>query len=195
MMPHVSDSRRHVNDSRSRVDRMAGRVAAVTERYPYVFVGLFVVGYLWLTCARANRKLFWFDELFSVTLARLPDVRALWSALEQGVDFNPPLFYLLTRWSELALGESHIGARLPEILAVGILCVCVFAFVARRSSVLGGIVAMLFPLTTTAYWYASEARPHALVLGCCGVALVSWQRAAEQERRRAGWLIALALAL
>jgi hypothetical protein len=49
---------------------------------------------------------------------------------------------------------------------------------------------MLFPLVTTAYYYAYEARPHGIVLGFCGIALICWQGAIRSTRRR-WWLLGL----
>lgn len=65
-----------------------------------------------------------------------------------------------------------------------VMMLCLFRFVARRSSPFYGFVAMLFPLVTRAYRYAYEARPYGLVLGFSGLALISWQAAAEGSRRR-----------
>jgi hypothetical protein len=43
---------------------------------------------------------------------------------------------------------------------------------------------MSFPLVTTAYFYAYEARPHGIVLGFCGIVLVCWQAATDRFDRR-----------
>jgi hypothetical protein len=48
-------------------------------------------------CIRARSKFFWPDELVTVYLCRLPDFRDTWAAVSHGADFNPPLFYMLTR--------------------------------------------------------------------------------------------------
>jgi hypothetical protein len=60
-----------------------------------------------------------------------------------------------------------------------------------RLSVLSACVSLLFPLVTGAYWYAYEARAHGLVLAFCGIALISWQAAAERTAPRGFWLFAL----
>jgi len=72
---------------------------------------------------------------------------------------------------------------------------CLFRFVSLRLSVLSACVSLLFPLVTGAYWYAYEARAHGLVLGFCGIALISWQAAAEPAARRGWWLFALGTSL
>jgi hypothetical protein len=177
------------------LESYAGRVVNLLDRRRYFFLALFCLGYGLATVYRASMKLFWFDELFTVYLSRLPELSALWRALLQGTDFNPPLFYLFTQISERSFGAGEIGARVPEILGFGIFCLCLFRFVSLRSSALGGAVSMLFPLTTGAYWYAFEARPHGIVLGFGGLALVCWQGAAAREKHRLGWLLGLGAAL
>ena len=91
-------------------------------------------------------------------------------------------------------GSGLIAMRLPQILAFWIMCLCLFTFVNRRAGVLAGSTAMAVPLITGAYFYAYEARPHGLVLGCCGLALLCWDRV---ERKRTGvlWLVAFSLCL
>src|SRR5258708_29735699 len=91
------------------LDSYTLRFSNVLERRKYLLLALFCLVYGCLTAYRASMKLFWFDELFTVYLSRLPDLNALWSALAQGTDFNPPLFYALTRFSEFLFGEGNIG--------------------------------------------------------------------------------------
>jgi MFS family permease len=152
---------------------------------------LFSLLYFLDVSLRASEKFFWYDELFTLYFARLPNLPSLWAALNHGVDFNPPLFYLLTRACNFLFGEGPIATRLPEILGFWIFSLCLFRFVSRRAGMLAGFSAMLFPMLTGAYFYAYEARPHAIVLGACGLALVCWQMSAETFRPRPRWLVGL----
>ena len=160
------------------------------ERHKRVVLAVFSIAYFALTFYRASRKLFWFDELFTVYLSRLPDFRSLWRFLLNSVDFQVVLL-LLTRFSEHIFGEGHIAIRLPAILGFWVFCLCLFRFVSLRLSVLSASVSLLFPLVTGAYFYAYEARAYGIVLGFCGIALVSWQAAAENTAPRGWWLSAL----
>ncbi len=146
---------------------------------------------------RASLKSFWFDELFTVYLCRLPSFHDTWTAVLHGCDFNPPLFYLLTRGCEWAFGEGVIATRLPAIVGVWIFGVCLYAFIARRLGRLCGAIAGLAPMFTLVHYYASEARSHGAVLGCCGLMLLCWQRAREGPENRLGglhpWAVGLSL--
>jgi hypothetical protein len=143
---------------------------------------------------RASRKCFWADELFTVYLCRLPSFRSTWAAVSHGADFNPPLFYLLTRGVQRLFGEGLIATRLPEILGVWIFGVCLYLFVSRRLGRIPGLIAALLPFFTVVQFYAYEARPHGLVLGWLGLALVCWQRT-EEGRAKLGWLVGFGLSL
>ncbi len=142
------------------------------------------------TLLRASLKTFWFDEIITVFLCRLPSFGATWSAVLHGIDFNPPLFYLATRWGQAFSGDGLIASRLPGIIGFWVFCTCIFLFVQRRLGPLQGCVAALFPVFTLAYTYAYEARPQGMVLGWCGLMLLCWQRA-RQGRNFSLWTLAL----
>jgi hypothetical protein len=156
-------------------------LAAALERHPYFFLGLASLGYFSVTVFRAQRRLFWFDEIFTYYIARLPDLHSIWEACRQGADFNPPLLYLLTRWSQGLFGINELGTRMPEIIGFWVFCLCLYRFVSLRFDALAGFIGLLLPLTMSGYWYASDARSHGLVLGFFGLALISWQAAATRQ--------------
>ena len=66
-------------------------------------IALFSVLYFADIFFKASRKCFWFDELFTVYLCRLPDFKSLLDGSRHGADFNPPILYLLKRGSQSAL--------------------------------------------------------------------------------------------
>ena len=137
---------------------------------------------------RASEKYFWYDELVTVYLCRLPALQDIHQAVLHATDFNPPLFYVITRSVQSLFGEGLIATRIPEILGFWVLCISLFLFVNRRAGMLAGFIAMVLPMLTQAYYYAYEARPHGIVLGCAGLALVCWQMHLEKRRRRF-WLV------
>jgi hypothetical protein len=143
---------------------------------------------------RARQKCFWFDELFTTYLCRLPTFKGTWTAVLHGADFNPPMLYLLTRGAQGLLGEGLIATRLPAMVGVWLFGICLFLFVARRTGVVSGMIAGTFPFFTLAQYYAYEARAHGIVLGWCGLALVCWQRNTE-GRAKYLWLVGFGLSL
>jgi hypothetical protein len=143
---------------------------------------------------RASEKYFWFDELVTMYICRLTSLHAIWQVVAHGVDFNPPFFYILSRASKAVFGETLIGMRAPQIIGFWLLCVCLFRFVNRRRGPLAGLLAMVLPMTTGAFYYSYEARGHGIVLGFCGLALVCWQMALETPRK-IRWLVGFSLCL
>jgi len=148
------------------------------------------------TAVLADRAPLWNDELFTYYIGGLPTAGDVWSELATGVEQTPFSFYLVTQAALEVLGKAPLAMRVPEILGFALMSICVFHFVARRSSPVYGFVAILFPLVTTAYGYAYEARAYALVLGFSAAALLCWQWATEggPHRRLAALGIALSLA-
>jgi hypothetical protein len=143
---------------------------------------------------KASRKCFWFDELFTFYLCRLPSFGNTWTAVTHGADFNPPLFYLLTRAAQRFFGDGLIATRLPSTIGVWLFCICLFLFVGRRTGWVPGFVAGAFPFFTLVQYYAYEARAHGIVLGWCGLALVCWQRCLEPRAKHL-WLVGFGVSL
>ena len=188
-----------VADSAGRLQPRRGLAARVSRLAAHRWLGLlaFSAIYLSATVILAGRRPLWNDEIYTYEFTQTRGVGGLWRALETGADQAPPLSYLLTRASFGAFGVSRLTIRLPEIVAFLLFCVCMYLFVARRTNRLYGLVAMLLPTLTAAYYYASEARAYAFVLGFGALALVCWQLATEGVSRRitvVGLALSLALA-
>ncbi len=143
---------------------------------------------------RAAAKPFWYDELFTFYISRLPDWGAIRAALLDGADFNPPVLYALTRAAHGVFGDGHVATRLPQNLGFTVMCICLYIFVARRCGRTYGAVSATIPLVTGAYEYAYEARTYGITFGLAAVALVTWQAAASGRHRQAA-TVATGLAL
>jgi hypothetical protein len=177
---------------------MAERIAVFCDTHRVWMLALFSGLYLSIVGLIAARKPLENDELFTYNIAKLPTMGDVWSALMTGAEQLPPFFYVLTRASFSLLGENNFALRFPAMLGFWVMSLCLFRFVSRRSSTLDGLAAMLFPLTTAAYYYAFEARPYGLVLGFTGLALICWQTLAEEKSRvapLAGFALGLAGAI
>ena len=167
----------------SRLEESAQSFCRVLDRNPIRFLAGLSLLYFGVGVTLAYWKLMWFDELCTYFIADRPNMAAIWSTLASRTGPMPPSFYLLTRFSQQWLGPSHIAIRFPELVGFLVASLCLFYFIRRRTNTLYGLVGMLAVWITGAYPFAYEARPYALVLGFCGLALVCWQAAAERERR------------
>lgn len=167
-----------------RLQRPLDRLGARLDLTAQVCVGVFSIVFLILALLFAARRLMWYDELISFYMSRLPSLTTVWTALKAGLDLNPPFFYVATRWSFALLGQNELALRLPRILGFLIMGLCLFRFVTRRYGPVTGLVAMVFPLVTSARDYSWEGRAYGMVLGAAALALVAWQDAADGRRRR-----------
>ena len=145
-----------------------------------LLVAAFSIIYFVEVCIRASEKRFWFDELCTLYICRLPTFEASWQAVLHGADYNPPFFYLVMRTARNLFGEGLIAFRIPAIVGFWILCLCLFCFVHRRAGTLPAFCAMVLPILSGAYYYAYDARPHGIILGLCGLAVLFWQLASDR---------------
>lgn len=163
--------------------RQAVRHTHRVERLGVPMLVLLSVAYALLTWTLASRKLMWNDELYTYYVARLPSMHDVWNALMARGEQTPPLFFAITRLSFRLFGVTHLAIRLPEILAFWTMTVCLYVFVRRRMSSMSALCAAAFPLVTSAFQYAYEARAYGLVLGFAALALLSWQAATSTASR------------
>src|ERR1700759_3237648 len=91
----------------SKAERPAGKTALRT----YAVAGLLAVFYFVTSIQIAAHRLFWFDELFTLYIARLPHVSTIWTALGNGVDALPPAYYMSVRLFDSLFGPGDVAAR------------------------------------------------------------------------------------
>jgi len=172
------------NQFRERIERFLEPLAGRIEKRKFLLISIFSVFYFAGFCLIASQKVMWNDELFTFYIARLPNFSDRWKALLTGAEQTPPLSYVVTRVFFGLFGVTNLAIRLPEIIGVWLMGLCLLVFVSKRTSFLYGFVAMLFPLVTVVFLYATEARAYALVLGFSAFALLCWQWAIEGRHRR-----------
>jgi hypothetical protein len=145
-----------------------------------VFSILYLIPTLWLS----RKKMFWDDEFFTLYLSRTSGWHSLMQALATGADQHPPPFYYLTHWITQVFGMSHVTLRLPAIIGFGVFCICLYEIIRSVVTPMWGVVAMLFPLSTKSYYYASEARGYGMVTAFVALAFLAWLKVTEDDRRK-----------
>lgn len=124
---------------------------------------------LLLRVPRLSARPVWYDEAFSLLLARQP-----WGEIVRGTaaDTMPPLYYfLLNLW--LHLGGGVAGARLLNVILGTVAVLVIYRWLAEllgeREGRLAGVMAALSPLLI---YHAQELRMYTLLL--LGSALFAW---------------------
>lgn len=148
---------------------------------------LFSCFYFGNTYLRSAQKYLWLDELITNYVSRL-SARSLIDVLGRGADYNPPFFFWLTKCSLALFGNTLFALRAPEILGFWLLCMSIYWLIQRQSGILAASIAMALPMATGAYYYAYEARPHAIVLGFAALAFLCWQMFQRGVPSRRLWL-------
>ena len=160
------------------VVRLADKVNASLEKHFWRWAVGFAVLFLVASIARDLRAPLWFDEFFTLHLAKLPSAREI-------IGFNdasPPLYPILVHWLLPIVGNEALAVRLPSTLGYCAMLLCLWAFCRGR---LPAVFAFAVPFLTfeRGLFFATDGRPYGLVLGCAAGALLCWQMAAEGHRR------------
>src|SRR4051812_2527739 len=82
-----------------------------------VLMGMFLVAMFW-----ARYKALWYDELLSLSVAKLPHISDIWSFTKTGADGQPPLYYCLLHVTIRVFGNDPWGIRLPSTLGYLVFC-------------------------------------------------------------------------
>ena len=157
-------------------------------------LALYSIFLLAATSYIARHRHLWFDEIDTLFIGTLPNLKAIWNVLLLGTDGQPIGFYVPVHLSYLLFGASEFSARLCGIVPFWLTTLVLYYAVSRRTSPLYGFVAALSLPCTVGFQYAFEARPYALVLLFSACSFVAWQFAKE-GRRRILALLALAITL
>lgn len=131
---------------------------------------------------RLSAQGLWFDETYTVLIARLP-LRTAWEALvADGV--HPPLFYLVER-AVVWVSSTETAVRLPSAilgaLAAPLALILGGRWAGRGAGVVAGLLVALSPMHV---WHSQDARMYAIlstaVLGC----LIAFDDLLRGEGRR-----------
>jgi hypothetical protein len=151
------------------------RKPAGTNWIEPVAVGTYLLLLVGTILYSTSIRLYWFDEYFTLHLAR--DPWALASHLMSGADQNPPLGYLLTSACVAVFGEVEWAVRLPALAGSLMAALGLYLFVRHRRGPWEAFLAMTVAFGSAPVWvYFLEARPYGLVIGCAAMALAAWQR-------------------
>ena len=122
----------------------------------------------------AAHRVFWFDELFTVHIARLPGVGTIWTALGNGVDALPPTYYLLVRGFDSLFGPNDIAARVPSAIALAVGMLVIYDCARRLTDRVHGLIALCVAPCSFLPYYGYEARSYAIYFMLSALALWLW---------------------
>jgi uncharacterized membrane protein len=131
-----------------------------------------------------NRRYVWFDELFTLNIARSSSLEQLWYR-ELRFDCNPPTGYLLSRMSMSLFGATPLGLRFPSMVEFYFGSLAILLYVRRKAGIaFAAFAVLLLWAAAPTLYYAVEARPYALVFLSFSWLLLSWDTAIRAQLRR-----------
>jgi Dolichyl-phosphate-mannose-protein mannosyltransferase len=144
-----------------------------------------------LAVLKASRRFVWFDELYTLDLAKARTIPLMWQLIRR-FDFQPPVGYLFSRFSMKLFGQSPLGLRFPSMLEFYVGSMALFFYVRRKVGISYAAAALLILWLGATFRYATEARPYALLMMSFSTLLLCWDIATTSEKRRlALWGVAI----
>lgn len=137
-----------------------------------------------IAVAIGNRRYVWFDELFTLNIARAPSLIQLWQR-ELRFDNHTPTAYLLSRGSMAIFGQTPLGLRLPTMVEFYFGSIAILLYVRRKAGTPFAVLAvlLLWAVAPTLH-YAVEARSYGLIFLSFSYLLLSWDTAIRSQPRR-----------
>jgi hypothetical protein len=119
-------------------------------------------------------KLLWLDELITLHIARLDSMGAIWHALAQGVDPNPPITYSLVHYARAVFGDHEFAYRLPAFCGYWLGLLSLFVYLKRRLPATWALAGTVLSMTMAAFDYSYESRSYAIFYGLAMLAMLCW---------------------
>jgi hypothetical protein len=162
-----------------------------TDKFALISLAILIVYAAARSLCQAVARPLWFDEICTWIIVQQHPISTLWNALKDGVDGQPPVFYLLERPIAAAVTNEQISFRLLSIFGFSCTVVCLFLLIRKRNSSVNALICAAIPLATVLYDpYAVEGRPYTLLTACLSIALLCYERAPE-----VGWMFLMGLSL
>ena len=180
------------------IRRIANSAANSIDHYPALAFALLSASYLLIIAALSHNKLLWLDELITLHIAQLGSPTAIWRALAQAADPNPPLTHLAVLTSLRLFGDHELALRLPAVLGYWIGLLALFLFLKRRLPPVWALAGCVLSMANAAFDYSYESRSYGIFYGLAMLAILCWSRAVDpsaSSTRRNLALCGMALSL
>jgi len=173
----------------SRVEKPAARLRRIGARLESQIDRSPMRAFLWLTMlylavvfSLSSLKLLWLDELITLHIARLNNVSAIWQALVQGADPNPPITHILVHLCRHLFGEHEFVLRIPAAIGYWIGLLSLFLYLRRRLPPTWALGGTVLSMTMAAFDYSYESRSYAIFYGLAMLAFLCWSNAVDPTR-------------
>ncbi|HEY8996622.1 MAG TPA: glycosyltransferase family 39 protein, partial [Edaphobacter sp.] len=170
----------------------SNRITHWIEQHSLQTFALLSVAYATVVVMLSHYKLLWLDELITMHIAQLGSGQAIWNALAQAADPNPPLTHLAVLGSMRLFGTSELALRVPAMLGYWIGLAALFLFLRRHVPATWALAGVIFSMANASFDYSYESRSYAIFYGMAMLAVLCWSEAVDPSRSRIHRHIALA---
>lgn len=170
-----------VDATSSRKDRRADALEHWSVMVALILVAFYLASSLYI----AAHRLFWYDEILTVHVARLPHWTTVWQAMAHAVDGMSPVYDMVVRASEKLFGQRETAARLPSALAMVAGMLVTFDCARRLSNGVYGLMALAVLTCSMLPYYGYEARSYALYFLFSALSLWVWTCTPRDSKRAA----------
>jgi uncharacterized membrane protein len=159
--------------------------AGTSALWAYIVAAGLAIFYFVTSIQIAAHRVFWFDELFTLHIARLPQLSTIWTALSNGVDALPPTYYMTVRLFDSLFGPGDVAARVPSMIAMCLGLLLIFDCARRLTDGLHGLIALSVATCSFLPYYGYEARSYAIYFMLAALALWAWTNASLSRNAQA----------
>ena len=149
------------------------------DAHPLQAFGILTLVYAVVTAALSSIKLLWLDELITFHIARLSTLSAVWHALAEGADPNPPLTHFAVHACIRLFGFHAYAYRLPAMVGYWIGMLALFFFLKKRLPATWALLGTLLSMSMGGFDWSYESRSYAIFYGFTMLAFYCWSLAAQ----------------
>jgi len=162
------------------------------DRRPVRAFAVLTVFYVCVVAVLSSVKLLWLDELITLHIARLGSFGAIWNALAQGADPNPPITHVLVHYSRMAFGDHELAYRLPALAGYWVGLVSLFSYLRRSVPTTWALAGTVLSMAMAAFDYSFESRSYAIFYGLAMLAMLCWSVTVDPGAKKVVRHVALA---
>ncbi|MEO5950490.1 MAG: glycosyltransferase family 39 protein [Candidatus Saccharimonadales bacterium] len=169
------------------VEKIMPKKESWIEKHHALVIALGVVLFMAIALWIGLRQSVWFDEAYSITIAKLP----LGDLLHMtGLDTHPPLYYMLLKGWATVFGWNEFALRSLSVVAAGGAVAIGILLVRRLFGIRAALITLPFAVISPFLLrYAFEIRMYALASLICIAATYVLVVALEAKERRQKWLL------
>jgi uncharacterized membrane protein len=159
---------------------LIGPAPGSVSTWSRIAVAFLIAFYLATSIHIASHRPFWFDEIFTALISRLPN----WSTMSEALkaDNNMPLpYFLVVHLFDKCLGHTEVAARLPSALGIAGGLVIAFDCARRLTDDLHGLIAVSFLTCSFLPYFGYEARSYGISFMFAALLFWVWTHANDRK--------------